>query len=144
MLYISQLSYFDRGNYACTVRSFFGQRKQRQIYLEIAGICTQLLYLMCATFLGTLDTYETLMLIDCGNPVSISCKTTGYLLSTEIEWRRNTVIITSDDHNYIIESSFVDQANMTTLSILNGDTGRYSCAIAGRDLQRVITVSISK
>lgn len=99
---------------------------------------------MCATFLGTLDTYEMLMLIDCGNPVSISCKTTGYLLSTEIEWRRNNVIITSDDHNYIIESSFVDQANVTTLSILNGDTGRYSCAIAGRDLQRVITVSISK
>ena len=81
---------------------------------------------------------------------------TGYLRPFAVEWKINDTDITSSDSNFAISTTTGDpnvaigtNGGLTnginsTLNILNGDTGTYTCEIPDTDIQLSITVQIGE
>ena len=78
----------------------------------------------------------------------------GYLRPYPIQWKRNNADVSNDGSNYIISTTTGDpnvaigtnggltNGIISVLSILNGDTGTYTCGIPDTDIQLSITVRI--
>ena len=81
---------------------------------------------------------------------------TGYLRPDPIQWKRNNANVNNDGSNYIISTTTGDpnvaigtNGGLTnginsTLNILNGDTGTYTCEIPDTNVKRSITVQIGE
>ena len=103
-----------------------------------------------------LTTPHTIVNINTGQSVNISCQMIGYLRPDPIQWKRNNADVSNDGSNYIISTTTGDpnvaigtnggltNGNISVLNILNGDTGTYTCEIPNTDIQLSITVSIGE
>ena len=103
-----------------------------------------------------LATPHTIVNINTGQSVNISCQMTGYLRPGPIQWKRNNADVSNDGSNYIISTTTGDpnvaidingeltNGNISVLNILNGDTGTYTCGIPGTNVQLSITVKIGE
>ena len=104
--------------------------------------------------LAGLTTPHTIVNINTGQSVNISCQMIGYLRPDPIRWKRNNADVSNDGSNYVISTLGGDpnvaigtnggltNGNISVLNILNGDTGTYTCGIPGTNIQLSITVRI--
>ena len=103
-----------------------------------------------------MTTPHTIVNINTGQSVNISCQMIGYLIPDPIQWKRNNADVSNDGSNYIISTTTGDpnvaisinggltNGNISVLNILNGDTGTYTCGIPDTDIQLSITVKIGE
>ena len=103
-----------------------------------------------------MTTPHTIVNINFGQSVNISCQIIGYLRPVAVEWKINDTNITSSDNNFTISTTTGDpnvaigingeltNGNISILNILNGDTGTYTCGIPGTGIQLYITVRIGE
>ena len=104
-----------------------------------------------------LTTPRDIVIISTPQRVNISCQIIGYLRpNAAIKWKINDTDITSDDNSFTISTTTGDpnvaigtNGGLTnginsTLNILNGDTGTYTCGLPGTNVKRSITVQIGE
>ena len=123
---------------------------------SVTLILVHSIYLHIFFILAGLTTPHTIVNINTGQSVNISCQMIGYLRPFAVEWKINDTDITSSDSNFAISTTTGDpnvaigtNGGLTnginsTLNILNGDTGTYTCEIPDTNVKRSITVQIGE
>ena len=169
ILNIDQLSHSNEGNYTCTANNSAGSSALKAVNLTLTGIafiCVSILIsyhsFILLSFLSSLlnhypplaglTTPHTIVNINTGQSVNISCQMIGYLIPDPIRWKRNNANVNNDGSNYIISTTTGDpnvaigtnggltNGNISVLNILNRDIGTYTCGIPGTDEQLSITI----